>query len=257
MVRFAISALLTIALPLWASTAQAQVAYETSAASTNVTFVAAGETETFSFNAGTGANRALAVFVGWRDRDNTISGITYNGVAMTAQAAKVVEGTIAAGQVWCLAGPASGANNIAVTMGVGTDEAQAQISAWVANGVDQTTPCDGYAGNSGNASTANIVSSVTVSSATNDLVAAFHFTYNESAVITSSPTGYTERQDTDNASGLSTAWGDQAGAASVATSSTWSNGAYLVRWVAMGVNFNAAAAAGGCPGMLLRGVCDE
>lgn len=222
------------------------VAYETSLTPQPVTFLAAGEAETIAFDAGTGTDRVLLVFVSWRERTNTISGVTYNGVAMTSLGTKITESDaspVLSGQLWALAGPASGSNNLVVTMGAGVNSSEAQISAWVGNGVDQTTPTDGYATNRGNAATANIVSSVTVTSEADDRVVVFHATRNLVGNITATPTNYTERQDTANGTGFSAEFGDADGAASVATSATWSNGANQVEWIALGVNLNASAPA--------------
>src|SRR5262245_56070815 len=113
------------------------VAHETSLAPQAVTFAAAGETENVSFDAGSGANRGLLVGVFWRDQSNVITGVQYAGVPMTAVAVKFTENVVWSGQLWRLAGPASGTNTIAVTMGAsGGSDSQALIVAWVGNGVD-------------------------------------------------------------------------------------------------------------------------
>lgn len=219
------------------------VVYETSLAPVGVTFDAAGEAETVNFNAGTGSNRCLIVAVCWRDFTSTISGVTYNSVAMTSVGSMVTDATHNLhGHLWRLHNPASGANDIVVTMGAGTGNSVALIAAWVANGVDSSTPVDGYTTNNGSGSSANIVSSVTVSSATNDRVAVFHATFNETNNISATPTNYTERQDAGNGAGLTMEFGDADGAGSIASSATWSNGAFLVSWVALGINLNETAA---------------
>ena len=216
------------------------IAYETSLAPTAVQFLTAGETETIAFNAGTGTNRVLLVCVQWVDQNNTLTGVTYNGVSMTSMGTQITQGAIKM-QLWRLAGPASGSNNLAVTMGAGDNNSNALIAAWVANGVDQTTPTDGYTTNQGTASTANIVSTLTITSATNDYIAVFYGSYNGTATIAATPTNYTERQDGNNAVGLTLEFGDAAGAASVATSATWDNGAFTVDWIALGCNLNQAS----------------
>lgn len=219
--------------------------YETSIAPQNVSFLAAGEAETVVFDAGTGADRVLLVFVSWNERTNSISGVTYNGVAMTSAGAKVTQGTLS-GQLWSLANPASGSNNIVVTMGATSGGNSAgQISAWVANSADVSgTPVDGYTSATGSGSTANIVSAVTISSATGDRVAVFHATINGSENLTAAATNYTERQDVFNGGGISTEFGDADGAASIASSATWSNSAITVNWIALGININATASGG-------------
>jgi hypothetical protein len=220
------------------------VAYETSIAPWTETFLAAGGSVTEAINAGTGSNRVLTVAVFWRDRNNTISGITYNGVAMTSLGTQVTEGTLR-GQLWRLAGPASGSNTLEITYSAGDSNSPVWAGAHVCNGVDQTTPTSGYVSNQGQGSTANIVSSATVTSATDDMVVTYHATFNQTENITATPTNYTERQDAADGGGYSLEFGDAAGAASVATSATWSNGAYLVYWIAFGVSVEATSGGGG------------
>lgn len=220
------------------------IAYETSLAPATVTFPSAGGSQTVSFNAGSGANRVLIVAVAYRDRTAGLTGVTYNGVSMTSAGAVATGGDeTCALHLWYLAGPASGANDIVATMSAsGSGDATGQISAWVANGVDQTTPVSGYNSGTGSGSAANIVSSVTITSETNDVVFVAHGTYNTTANIAASPTNYTERQDAANSAGVSTSLGDASGAATVATSATWNNGAYSVSWAAAGVTVNPSAA---------------
>lgn len=223
------------------------IAYETSLAPATVSFPSAGGSQTVSFNAGTGSNRVLLVAVSYRERTNDITGVTYGGVAMTSAGAEATGGDeTCACHLWYLAGPASGTNDIVATSSAsGAGDATGQISAWVANGVDQTTPVSGYTSGTGSGSTANIVSSRTITSETNDVAVVFHATYNTTANVAATPSGYTERQDAANSAGVSTSFGDAAGAASVATSATWDNGAFTVSWCAVGVSVNPAAAAGG------------
>lgn len=233
------------------------VAYETSLAPQSVTFDAAGETETLAFDAGSGANRVLLVYVLWRDRANDITGITYptissggTPVAMTSSGAKVSDpGGILAGRMFQMANPASGSNNLAVTMGASSGSTStALIAARVGNGADTTgTPFDGYTTANGTDVVAAQVTSLTVSSQTDDRVVVFHGLSNINATRTSTPTNYTERQDAGDAGGFSIALGDAAGATSVATSSTWTNDAATTRWVVMGLNVNTSAAGAATP----------
>jgi hypothetical protein len=220
------------------------VAYETSLTPTAVTFDAAGEAETVAFDAGSGANRVLLVLVFWRDQANDISGVTYNGVAMTELGAKVAEEQ-AAIHGFRLANPASGSHDIVVTMGAGGGNSLALIGAVVVNGADIAgTPVDGFQSGDGQASTANVISTLSspVSSAAGDRVVFFAGSYNETATLTAEAENYTERQDANNASGMSLTYGDADGAATVEPRATWSNGAFLVKWTAIGINVNASGA---------------
>lgn len=219
------------------------IAYETSTTPQATILVAAGGTNNVTCAMGSGTDRVALVAVHWRDRGNNVTGVTINGTSMTAAGAQVTNGNdLDSARLFYLVSPTSGSQTVAVTYSAGEIDSLAQVSCWVASGVDQTTPISNYASNFGSGAGASIVSSVTITSATNNLAAAFHSTWNTTAVITATPTNYTERQDGDDASGCSAEFGDAAGAASVATSATWSNGAYTVSWVALGINVNAAAA---------------
>lgn len=218
------------------------VSFIASLAPTAVSFLAAGEAETVAFNAGTGTDRVLTVEVTWNDKTNDITSITYNGVAMTSLCAKTVNGVCAA-RLYGLANPASGLNNIVVTMSAGSANSSAQISAWSGEGADQTTPFDTAVTANGSGSTANIVSSATLTTGvTGDRSVFYHATFNGTASITATPTNYTERQDAADGGGISTEFGDADGAASITGSATWSNGAYLVNWITLAVNVNQTGA---------------
>lgn len=218
------------------------IAYETSLAPATVSFPSGGGSQTVSFNAGSGANRVLLVAVTYRERTANITGVTYNGVSMTSAGTEASGGDeTCACSLWYLAGPASGANDIVATMSSsGSGDATGQISAWVANGVDQATPVGGYNSGTGIGSSASIVSSVTITSETNDVVVVCHGTYNTTENISATASAYTERQDAANSAGIATSFGDASGAATVATTATWSNGAYTVSWAAVGVTINPA-----------------
>lgn len=243
---------LALALP-----ASAQPVYETSTAPQATVFNAAGGTNNVTCGMGSGANRLALVAVNWRNRTNDITGVTINGTSMTSAGTIVTSGANAdAGRLFYLAAPTSGSQTVAVTYTASDGpNSIAQVSCWVANNVDQTTPVENYNSGSGSGSSANIVSSVTVTSEANDLVPVFHSTYNTSEILTATPTGYTERQDADDASGMAAEFGDQAGASSVATSATWSNTAITVSWVALGISVNPVAGGSACvPTMTLLGV---
>ena len=217
--------------------------YAASLAPAAVNFLAAGEAETVAFNAGAGTDRVLLVEVTWVDRTSDITSVTYNGVAMTTLCAKIINGNCAA-RMYGLANPASGSNNIVVTMSAGSVSVDGQISAWSGDGADQTTPFDTAVTANGSGSTANIVSSATLTTGVaGDRAVFFHSSYNGNAAITATPTNYTERQDADNAA-VATEFGDADGAASLTGSATWSNGAFPVNWVTLAVNVNQAVSGG-------------
>lgn len=221
------------------------VAYDTDLAPVTVTFLAAGETENVVFDAGSNANRTLLVCVTWRDQDNVISGVTYAGQALTSLGAKVELNDFSM-QLWARGDPASGSNTIAITMGAGLSNSPGQVSAWVGSATDAAgTPVDGYVSASGSGSTANIQSSPgAITSAVGDMIVTFHATFNVTDNLTATAGSYTERQDAATGGGISTEFGDAVGAASVTPTATWSNGAFAVTWIAMGVNVNASGGGG-------------
>jgi len=218
------------------------ISYTTSA-SWSATFVAAGTAVSNAFDAGSAANRVLLVFVAWNGgTGHTIDSVTYNGVTVTAAGAAVTSG--ARCQLFVLAGPASGSNTLTVDPSTGASDSPALIIAQVYDGVDQTTATDGYTSNTGSDAGAPFDATVTVTSATGDHVAVFFGERSTSTTCTA--TGYTERQDV-NGTSITASGGDQAGAASVATTCTFAAGP--ITFTAMGINMNAAAGAAAWVGL--------
>lgn len=83
----------------------------------------------------------LIVKVGlWQDVAGTgsISGITYNGVAMTKAVEKTVTGANMRSEIWFLANPDTGTHNIVATVAGDTDSRKFGASSWT--GVEQVNP---------------------------------------------------------------------------------------------------------------------
>jgi uncharacterized repeat protein (TIGR01451 family) len=120
----------------------------------------------FSYNSGTtGTNRVLIVGISYRNRDNeTITGVTYNGVAMT-QVGAVNNANDAQVYIFRLVNPPTGANNLDVTWSSALNQG-AVVGAVTYSGVNQTTPTGTFASNSGSSTTP----SVTVTGAVGQLV---------------------------------------------------------------------------------------
>jgi hypothetical protein len=95
-----------------------------------------GSSYSFSHNHGGGSNGCLIVWIAMGN--TTVSGITYNGVALT-----LVDSTVGTAidadkmEVWRLINPATGSNLVAVTLTSGTESKAAAISL---SGVHQTVP---------------------------------------------------------------------------------------------------------------------
>lgn len=134
------------------------------AATTDGTAAGAPEaTRTFSHTC-SGSQRLLIVSV-CNDEDGSavnVSSITYAGVALT-QRITATRSNFGRASLWYLVNPASGANNVIVTLASAQEWTAAAVSF---TGVNQTTPLGTAASANGFGSTA----SVNVSSASDELV---------------------------------------------------------------------------------------
>lgn len=97
-------------------------------AQTNPSY-ASGTTHTFAHTC-TGSDRILFVLC-WRRGGSAVSGVTYNGVAMTSLGTEILAGTGSGSQyltMWYLANPATGANNVVVTSPTSTEHIDGAVS---------------------------------------------------------------------------------------------------------------------------------
>ena len=170
----------------------AGIAYDNSAASGN-----SGQNSlTFSYTVGSGSNRLLIVSVGAVDgttADRQVSGITYNGVALTRGDGRDSTSEFENNEVWYLLGPASGANNVVVTMG-GTCNGISAVAASY-TGVQQSSQPDAT-------QTAAITSTTTPSTsittvADDSLIVASAIKHSATGTIDSAGTDQTIRQNSD------------------------------------------------------------
>ena len=129
---------------------------------------------TFAHSTGSGANRALIVFV-HNENSSAVgdapSSVTYNSVSMTKrgeQAQAGGSGKYGKLTVWELANPTAGSNNVVVTWG--STQSQFEIQAMDFTGCSQSTPIRGSAivGETGGAS-ARTASALDVDGRTGDL----------------------------------------------------------------------------------------
>lgn len=91
-----------------------------------------GTSKTFSYTVGSGSDRML--FVNVHTDSNVVTGVTYNGVAMT----KVLGfATDFYNTIWALVAPATGANNVVITCSSSVNIIPMAISY---SGCDQNTP---------------------------------------------------------------------------------------------------------------------
>lgn len=203
------------------------IAWETGASSSVILSV--GST-TVAYDCGSTANRFLLVDIArYTGGYAAATGITYAGVSMSyISAASANDGNVLAFDVWGLIAPATGSNNIVVTWD-GAGLTAALILRACASGVDQTTPYTGAVSDSDHNSSAT---SITVTSATNDMIVGFTIAAGDQ--VTSAPT-IGSSQTSRSAMGITVpqnVWGSigsRAGAASAAitwtiASSTWGTG---------------------------------
>lgn len=206
--------------------------------STDATFDASGTAVTFSFDAGTDADRFLLISVSWDGASGHTLGdsaVTYNSVALTALGATTSQSS-ARKRTYGLIAPATGSNTVSVDPSGGIGSEDAIIEVYCYSGVDQTTPYDGYATANATDGSAPYESAVTVTSATGDLVWVSHMV-RAGSVTGGTSTGFTERLD-NVASNIGAVSGDQTGAASVVTSVAWA-GVVSIDYIAHGANLNA------------------
>jgi large repetitive protein len=180
-------------------------------ATTTGTEIASASTLTISHTTGSGSNRCLRCGVSWNSTGGiTITGVTYNGVALTSTTQYDSPYSNFSTQQWYLAAPASGANNLVITFSASTSFANAGVSTYT--DVDQASPVYGVTG-------ANMDTSpytVTATSAVGDLVVD---SVASQAVLTMDG-AQTARWNAIQAS-ISTAGSQKAGGASVAMSWTF------------------------------------
>lgn len=181
----------------------------------------------------TGNTRLLLVAVHLRiAATESVSGITYNGVAMTLVSA-LTNGAVRL-ELWQLVAPATGANTIAVTLSAGTRVCGGALSL---TGVDPTIPLGTAATNSAT----NATPGVTVASGIGEVVVD---ALSQGAQPTETAgTGQTRQWFDASTAGVNNVRGAGstiAGAASVTTS--WSSG-NSQGWAMVGVSVKPAVSA--------------
>lgn len=224
---------------------------ETFAAPAVTDWTASGGTQNFTVAGGSGANRVMYIYAVWRyDRGHTLS-YTFNGVSATklnVEQTNPLDSTRTKGELWRLIAPASGNNTLAITASSGSGTAYCSVHVVVVQDADQTTPNDTVVHEGESGSDAATTQDVSVSSQTDDLVLMFaHFMTNGSGTTGSvSGSSYTLHQQTLNAGpGTRMITGSAAGATTVTPATTYNNSAASWGALRLGVNINAAAAAGG------------
>ena len=187
-----------------------------------------------------GSDRLLIVGAGWGDTTGSITGVTYNSVALTSVTV-VNNSSDANSHMWQLIAPNTGANNVVIS----ASETMSELvgGAVTFTGVDQTTPLGTAATNSGNSTTIT----VTVSSATDEIVIDAMAFGNTGATVDASQTA---RWDRDGSVLTSGGGSTEAGAASTVMSWSLPGGG---RWATIGVGVKPVSA-GAAPNFYRRRV---
>jgi len=199
-----------------------------------------GSTLTYSHTC-TGSDLVLLVFV--ESRSNDVTGVTYATVAMTQVGSAQVSGDgLTTNTAWRLAGPATGANNVVVTI-TGTNHVASTALSYT--GVDQTTPVANSAAATGSSTTPSV--NVTATS-TDQMVVDGAGTRMNATDTTTAGANQTERADVTATGGDPNQQcfsSDEQGANGTITMS-WTLGNSR-SWCTHAVVLNMVAAAGGNP----------
>lgn len=119
-------------------------------------------TITFNHTVGSGSDRILIVKTATRSETPTVTGITYNGVALTLIKADAISPVGI--EMWRLVNPAAGTHSTVVTFSGAPSTWNAAIAVSFA-GVDQTTPIDVAAQNATSTGT-GVVTSTSITTVT-------------------------------------------------------------------------------------------
>lgn len=199
-----------------------------------------GTTTTFSFVSD--GNPLYVRVSGWLGGTGTISGVTFNGTALT----KVADSTLSSGgdlaYIWRLTSPGALTANVVVTA-TGNGNSQAGIAAAAnASGQDGTTP-EGTAATSKSAATGTSTGNLTISgAATGDLTIVCVAVGTGTAVTPSKTGGGTQTEEWDTASNGEQSEGNKVPDAVTAVSASWTGS---TTWAMAALPLKTTAAAGG------------
>ncbi|MCE9604990.1 MAG: DUF4347 domain-containing protein, partial [Planctomycetia bacterium] len=175
----------------------------------------------------TGANRLMLVGISFDPHGDTITSVTYNGIALTRVGQEYDASTHASVEIWALVAPSSGIHDVVInTSGTSYNGLDAGVMTFT--GVDQTTPLGSFAGAFGKSASA----AVTVASQATDVVFGLVSSHSDTTLATPDP-GQTEFWNLQIAKATSSGT-LEAGAASVDSSWTvhnedWAAGAISIR----------------------------
>lgn len=190
----------------------------------------AGSTSSWSHTC-TGSNRVLVVGVSMLSAaGSSVSGITYNGVAMTLIRAKASAVGAVRVELWRLINPASGANTIAVTLSTGLDRVCSAVSFADA---DQTTPVEGDNDASATNSGAATDASVSITSTTDNCLVVDCVATTDTVITVGAD--QTQRQNATGSLGSGAMSTEGPKTPAGITTMSWTGIADLMTWTIVGV----------------------
>lgn len=176
----------------------------------------------------TGTDRGLAVDVSLLSvPGTTVTGITYNGVALIKVGAQYTASAIGGVECWFLANPASGPNTIAVTLSASVISSSEAVSY---TSVNQIQPTESFAG--------AFATNVGAADATVNVVPTTDNTWVHGAVATTDSTITANQTSRNNVTGAGGSGGNEDGNALVhpagSTATSWTNVGALMTWAVGG-----------------------
>lgn len=182
---------------------------------------------TFSHTTTSIGNRLLTVAVSWASDTVTVSGVTYNSVSMTSVGSQTstVPNPDRNTQLFRLVGPATGANDVVVTLSASADSVVSSNSFY---GVHQTTPVGTWSSNS----LGNTGPTINITSVSGDIVIDT-LAYDDTTETATVGSGQTQRWGV-NTGGL-VAYGSTEGATGSTTTMSWLTSGDGVNWAIGGV----------------------
>jgi prepilin-type N-terminal cleavage/methylation domain-containing protein len=198
------------------------------AVSSGTTAAYTDTTMTVAHTTGSGSDRLMLVAISYNNNDDeTVTGVTYNGTALT-QVGERNNGNDAQVYIYILVAPDTGTHNVVINFSSALDEG-AIAGVMTFTGVDQSTPLGTFASSIGDDSTPATVS---ISSASGELV--FGVVSSEYEALTAS-SGQDERWNMSiSGAGTNGAGGTDAGAPTVTMS--WSLDPSYNHWAIGGVS---------------------
>ncbi len=179
-----------------------------------------------------GSNRILVVTTSWRSGGGIVTGVTYNGAAMTGLATTTTTGgaNVYHNKVWYLLNPSTGTNTVSASITALTNTSDIHLSATSFTEVNQSTPFGTFASSSPSGSATSITLDVPTTSTGNIVFTSLLEDANNRPLSVSSPHVETHEVVSNN----NTLVGSYGIGSAATTSVTWSVTGGSARFSVMG-----------------------